>query len=120
MNKIINFVFFLLLTVASFAQTTFDIDWGELALSNGKLAQTIPSDSGEFYALSWSGGRIAGSYMVTQYKGLVQENKGKIKLAVNKSYASFEGIRVVNGRLAVFLSDKIDGQNNFFIQYILI
>lgn len=117
MKKIINFVFSLLLTVASFAQTTFDIDWGELSLSNGKLVQTIPSDSGEFYSLSWSGGRIAGSYLVTKYKGLVQENKGKIKLAVNKSYANFEGIRVVNGKLAVFLSDKIDGQNNFFIQY---
>lgn len=118
MIKTITFVFCLVLSFGSFGQTTFEIDWGELALSNGRLVQTIPSDSGQFYALSWSGGRIAGSYQVSEYKNLVQENKGKIKLVVNKSYANFEGVRVVNGRFAVFLSDKLDGQNNFFIQYL--
>lgn len=98
-------------------QTTFEIDWGELSLNNGRLVQTIPGDSGQFYALSWTGGRIAGSYQITEYQDLKQKNKGKIKLVVNKSYASFEGVRVINGRLGVFLSDKMDGNNNFFVQY---
>jgi hypothetical protein len=117
MIKSLSFVFCIVMSVATFGQTTFDINWGELALNNGRLVQTLPSDSGQFYALSWSGGRIAGSYQVSEYKGLVQGSKGKIKLVVNKSYANFEGVRVIKGKFAVFLSDKWDGQNNFFVQY---
>lgn len=117
MYKKLSFIFSLFVCVTAFTQTSFDINWGELQLSNGRLIKTLPSDSGQFYALSWSGGNIAGAYQVSEFKGLTQENKGKIKLVVNKSYANFEGVRVINGKFAVFLSDKWDGQNNFFIQY---
>lgn len=117
MNKVLSLIFFLLSFGTCHAQTAFQIDWSELEITNGRLIQTLPADSGEYYTLRWTGGRIAGTYVVSRYKGLQFEKSGKIKLVVNKSYANFEGVRVVNGRFAVFLSDKWEGQDNFYIQF---
>lgn len=117
MFKILNLLFLLILFDVCQAQTSFDITWSELEITNGKLVQLIPAGSNEYYTLRWSGGRIAGTYKISKYKNLQLERSEKIKLVVNKSYANFEGVRVVNGRFAVFLSDKWDGQDNFYIQY---
>lgn len=117
MHRVLNLFLFIFIVVASQAQTSFQIEWSELESTNGKLIQTLPSSSGEYYTLRWIGGRIAGSYKVSKYKGLEHERSGKIKLVVNKSYANFEGVRVVNGKFAVFLSDKSEGQDNFYIQF---
>lgn len=117
MYKVLNLFLFLVVICVSHAQTSFQIDWSELEITNGRLIQTLPTNSGEYYTLRWTGGRIAGSYKVSKYKGLELKNSGNIKLVVNKSYANFEGVRVVNGKFAVFLSDKWDGQDNFYIQF---
>jgi len=117
MYKIVNLFFFLVLFDTYQAQTSFQIDWGQHEVINGKLVQTLPTSSGEYYTLRWTGGQIAGSYKVSKYRGLQHEKSGKIKLVVNKSYANFEGVRVVNGKFAVFLSDKWEGQDNFYIQF---
>ena len=117
MFKILNLLFLLILFNVCQAQTSFDIEWSELEITNGKLMQIIPAGSDEYYTLRWSGGRIAGTYKISKYKNLQLERSEKIKLVVNKSYANFEGVRVVNGKFAVFLSDKWDGHDNFYIQY---
>ena len=114
----ISIILYMILQLScSFAQTAYEIDWSELEMSKGRLIQTIPIGSGEYYTLTWSGGKIGGSYKVSKYSNLKFINSGKIRLVVNKSYASFEGVRIVYGKLAVFLSDKQDGKDNFYIQF---
>lgn len=99
------------------AQSPYTIDWSEMEQSRGKLIYTMPNDSGAFYSLRWSGGRVAGSYQVSKHVDFKVVETGKIKLVVNRSYANFEGAKVINGKFAIFLSDKSDGGNHLYIQH---
>lgn len=93
-----------------------DIRWGELNRKQGKLLYLLPSSDNEFYALRWSGGRLFGHYKVTKHTDLVVTSSTKIRLVAEESIANFEGASVVNGNFVVFLSDKQDKQNRFYMQ----
>ncbi len=95
---------------------TPDIEWSELSRKQGRLLYLLPSNENEFYALRWSGGRLFGGYKVTKHKNLEVVNSAKIRLVANESIANFEGASVVNGKFVVFLSDKKEGKNHFYMQ----
>jgi hypothetical protein len=95
---------------------TPDIKWGELMRKNGQLLHLLPVDETTFYALRWTGGRLLGHYKVTKHENLKLVEETKIKLVANQSIANFEGASVVNGKFVVFLSDKREGKNHFYMQ----
>lgn len=93
-----------------------DVRWGELQRRNGTLHYLLPSGENQFYALRWSGSRLFGHYTVTKHEDLKQVSAARIKLVANRSIANFEGASVLNDKFVVFLSDKNDDKNNFFMQ----
>ena len=108
-------ILFLLLTSILWPQS-YNVEWGEVTSNQGKALSLMPSKKGEFYALRWVGGRMLGGYQVSFHKDLKLIRKKKIRLTVNKSIATYEGARVLNGKFVLFLSDKRDGNNNLFMQ----
>ena len=94
----------------------FSIEWNEMQSRQGKLIYLLPSRENEFYALRWSGGDIFGSYRVSRHEDLKLVGHGRVKLQAEQSMANFEGARVINGSLVVFLSDRRDGMNHFYMQ----
>lgn len=92
------------------------IEWGELQRKQGALLYLLPGKQDEFYALRWAGGRLFGHYKVSLHKKLKSRRAEKIRLQADGSIANFEGARVINDQFVVFLSDKRDGQNHFYMQ----
>lgn len=77
----------------------------------------IPENSESFYALRRSGGALFGSMEGTYHRNLEMISKEKLDIdAPNGSPANFERATMVDGRFVVFLSDKQDGENKFFMQ----
>lgn len=93
-----------------------EVRWGELQRRNGTLHYLLPSGENQFYALRWSGSHLFGHYTVTKHEDLKQVNVARIKLVANKSIANFEGASILDGKFVVFLSDKKDNKNNFYMQ----
>lgn len=93
-----------------------DIRWGELNRKQGSLLYLLSGGQNEFYALRWSGSRLFGHYSVTKHTDFDQVNSAKIRLIADKSIANFEGASVVNDQFVVFLSDKRDKKNHFYMQ----
>lgn len=106
----------LVLSVGSFVSHSqkLAVEWGELSRKKGSTQRLMPSRKGEFYALRWVGSRLFGSYQITYHKDLKVVADRRIKVQVNNSIATFEGVRVIDGVPVVFLSDKRDGQNQLF------
>jgi hypothetical protein len=111
-----SLLFFLLSVVFHSNGQSYDVKWGELQRTNGRLIYLLPNEPNEFYALRWSGGRLLGSYQVSRHEDLQVVDKGRIKLQAEGSMANFEGARIINGKFVVFLSDKRDGMNHFYMQ----
>ena len=102
---------------AFFAKTqSYSIEWSEMISQQGRLVYLLPNKENNFYALRWVGGRILGTYQVSQHEELKITKKGKIKLVADKSIANFEGAKVIGDKLVVFLSDKQVGYNHFYMQ----
>lgn len=105
----------MLISLCTYSQS-YSIEWGELQRVSGRLVYLLPSDSSEFYALRWAGGRVLGSYQVSRHENLELIESGRIKLVAQQSIANFEGARIVGDKFVVFLSNKRDGTNNLFMQ----
>ena len=108
-------ILFLLFSFKSYSQS-YTIEWGELERRHGKLIYLLPGDSNEFHALRWTGSRVLGHYQLSKHKDLQFINSELIKLHAEKSMANFEGARIFGGKLFVFLSDKRDGNNYFYMR----
>lgn len=93
-----------------------DIRWGELERRHGSLLYLLPGEQNQFYALRWSGSRLFGHYSVTKHSDLNLVNSAKIRLVADRSIANFEGASVINEQFVVFLSDKRDKKNFFYMQ----
>ena len=113
--KISKLVFFLLLTSFSFGQS-YDIEWGIMEKSTSRLISLLPKSGKDFYALRWSGGALLGSYRLTNHQNFKITATGKMEMKADGGMASFEGAEVIGEKLVVFLSDKKDGKNTFFMQ----
>ncbi len=106
-----------LFSFGSMAQE-YSVDWGSLEKSTGRLINIIPRDANDFFALRQSGrGGLFSSLEVSSHKelGLVHEGKLELK-APNGSPSTYEGSTIVGDHFVVFLSDKQDGENLFFMQ----
>lgn len=113
-NWILLNVFFCLGVVA-FAQG--DVEWGELERSTGRLINVIPESNESFYALRRSGGALFGKLEGSYHKNLELIEDGKLELrAPNGSPANFESATMVGDKFVVFLSDRQEGENKFFMQ----
>ncbi len=95
---------------------SYSVDWSEMQPSKGRLVYLLPRKSDEFFALRWTGGEVFGNYQVSRHKDLKMINSGRIKLIAEESVANFEGARVIGDKFVVFLSDRKDGKNFFFMQ----
>lgn len=91
-------------------------EWSELEKSPGRLAGLLPKEANDFYALRWAGFSVFGYLQVSSHKNLVTSAKEKVVLRVNESVASYEGSAIVGDHFVVFLSDKKEGRNAFFMQ----
>lgn len=105
-----------LLSSVLMAQEDYDVQWSKLQRKQGSLLYLLPKSSNEFYALRWTGGRLFGHYKVSHHKNFELESSTKIRLQAKAGIANFEGARVVDGRFMVFLSDKLEGENRFYMQ----
>ncbi|NVK64793.1 MAG: hypothetical protein HWE22_09410 [Flavobacteriales bacterium] len=104
-----------LLSFTSQAQITVS-EWSELEKSPGRLLNLLPRDANDFFALRRTGRGIFGGIAVSSHKNLETQLKEKISLRANNSPANFEGSTIVGDHFVVFMSDKQEGRNNFFMQ----
>lgn len=93
-----------------------DVRWGEMNSKQGTLLYLLPGGENKFYALRWSGGRLFGHYKVTKHENLELVNSAKVRLVAEESIANFEGASVIDDKFVVFLSDKRDRKNHFYLQ----
>jgi len=115
MKEIIFLVAFIFLNFNSHAQG--DIQWGELERQSGRLLYVIPESNQSFYALRRSGGALFGSLQGSYHRNLEQVHDERFDIdAPNGSPANFEKAAMVNDRFVVFLSDRQEGENKFFVQ----
>ena len=112
-----------LLVIATIAFSSFNSigqiavsEWSELEKSPGRLVSLLPKEANDFYALRWSGFGLIRSLYVSSHKNLQTLTKEKLVLRVNESPATYESSAVVGDRFVVFLSDKKEGQNAFYMQ----
>ena len=96
--------------------TVPDIEWGEITRKQGSLLYLLPNKKDQFYALRWTGSRLFGHYKVTKHVDLELVHSAKVRLVAEQSIANFEGASVIDDRFVVFLSDKRDKQNHFFMK----
>lgn len=95
-----------------------NITWTHLERKSGSLLSllTNPDNPEEFYALRWSGGNMFGSYRVSRHEKMEKVANQRLKIYADNSIAKFEGIKVFNNELIVFLSDKKEGKNVLYMQ----
>jgi hypothetical protein len=115
MRYLVSCIFICSLSFSGSAQIP-DIEWGELQRKQGSLLYFLPSKENEFYALRWAGGRLFGHYKASKHVDLATVESARVKLVADGSIANFEGARVFNEKFIVFLSDKKEGQNYFYMQ----
>jgi len=105
------------LSITSLVNAQGKIEWGTLERSTGRLINVIPESSTSFYALRRSGGVLFGNLEGSYHKNLELVEDGKLELrAPNGSPANFEAATMVGGKFVVFLSDRQEGENKFFMQ----
>ncbi len=105
------------LCLSNLASAQGDVKWGDLERSSGRLVNVIPENGESFYALRRSGGALFGRLEGSYHKNLDLIESGKLELrAPNGSAANFESATMVDGKFVVFLSDRQEGENKFFMQ----
>lgn len=113
--RIINVLIFLSISGFSFCQK-YNIEWGQMEKSTSRLISLLPKSGKDFYALRWSGGALLGTYKLTNHKDFKITATGKLKMNANGGMASFEGVELIGSKLLVFLSNRREGKNHFFMQ----
>jgi hypothetical protein len=108
-------VIFLLIQVFVSAQSN-ELRWGELKGKSGSLINILPISGDDFYTLSYSGGTAVGSFRLTHHVDFEAYASGKIMKKAANGIANFEDVKVVNNKIYVFLSDKFNGESQFYIQ----
>lgn len=114
--KFLSCIALVLLTSVYLRAQDFQLEWGEMVPKKGVLLQVLPKQTNEFYTLRWAGGRLFGHYTVSTYEGLKAGKQGNIRMYAENSMANFEGVETIGGNFVVFLSDKKDGKNHFYMQ----
>ena len=115
MKYVLALFFTIFLHLIAGAQS-YEVEWSPLEISRGRLVYLLPNGPDDFFALRWTGSRVLGSYQVSKHENLKLVGSGRIKLQAEQSMANFEGACVVGGKFVVFLSDRRDGQNHFYMQ----
>lgn len=108
-------IVFLVFSTMSMGQNN-SIEWSEIENGNGRMLSILPKSGKDFFALRWSGGSLIGSYKLTNHSNFKITATGKIEIKADGTLANFEDAEVVNGQLLVFLSDKKEGKNHFYMQ----
>lgn len=114
-KQLLHITAFALISFTSKAQLVVS-EWSELEKSPGRLLQLLPKDANDFFALRMTGIGLFGSLQVSSHKNLETQAKEKIVLRANGSPATFEGSNVIGDHFVVFMSDKQEGKNTFFMQ----
>jgi hypothetical protein len=108
-------ILFLSLTIVCKSQS-YDVQWGQMEKSSGRMISVIPENGKDFYALRWTGGALLGSYKMSWHNDLSLSATGKLQMTVDNSMANFESVAYVGGKLVVFLSDRKEGKNTLYMQ----
>lgn len=96
---------YLLLTFFSFSQN--DIIWGEVQEEKSDLQQIIPLSESSFYSISikpTSGLGIDTIFILNRYENLKKVSFGNLQLKIREKLTHFEGFKLVNDQICVFLS----------------
>jgi hypothetical protein len=93
----------------------YNIKWSDIQKSNGRLSNILPVSGSDFYSLRWAGG-LFGTYTLARHDNFVNAESQRIEMKVESGMANFEGARMIGDKLIVFLSDRADGKNHFFMQ----
>lgn len=114
MKKFLALTIVLACTFMSNAQN-YKINWSEIQKANGRMFNILPVEGSDFYTLRWAGG-LLGSQVIARHDNFVNVDSKKIAMKVESGMASFEGVQLIGERLIVFLSDRAEGKNHFFMQ----
>ncbi len=93
----------------------YAIEWSDLQLSSARMVNILPKQGKDFFALRYSGGALLGSYKLSNHEDFKITATGKIDMRADGSMGSFEGARVIKNDLYVFLSDRKEGRNYFYM-----
>ena len=112
----IKVLIFSSLSQNTWAENKFELEWGALTRSPGALLEILPKQEQDFYSLRWSGGRIFGTYRITDHERLALVQQQRVKQVAGSGIANFETALYIGDRLYVFLSDKVNGQLVLYLQ----
>ncbi len=90
--------------------------WGEMQKSPGRIISILPQSGANFSTLRWSGGALMGSYKLTNHENFLEVANERLKLLADGSMANFEDVKRIGNKLIVFMSDRREGKNHFFMQ----
>ncbi len=113
--RLITLLFCLTTTFNGISQG-YKVEWGTMVKGTGRMISILPKVGKDFYALRWTGGYLLGNYKFSNHENFEVTATGKLMMTAEGSMANFEGAQVVGEKLIVFLSDKKEGANHFFMQ----
>ena len=93
-----------------------EIVWGSMERSSGKVLAILPKSDHEYFSLRWAGGAVMGSYRLSRHEELSTIASGKLLQKAANGMANFEDAKVIGDKLIVFLSDRFEGENYFYMQ----
>jgi hypothetical protein len=99
-----------------FSSTQTEIQWSELQKSNGLIGEVLPLRADQFYTTRYSNNAMMQTIFLARHTNFKVDYKGKIKLNVGNSMASFVDLRILNNEAYVFLEDKMNGKHQLFCQ----
>jgi hypothetical protein len=106
----------LLLIVCISAVAQYDIKWGELKTSKGRVSTILPVSYSDFYTTRYMGPRMFPSLYLSKHSNFAFTSKGRISAKLEKGVGLFESITILNSVPVVFISDKKDGENTLYFQ----
>lgn len=101
-----------LLESTSFFSQKYDIQWGEVEREPNNLVAVLPISGSNFLSIRQSRRLLT----VAKHDNFSISATGKISTKLKGNVALFEDVKLVNNQLVVFLSDRREGKDLFFMQ----
>jgi hypothetical protein len=115
--KIINLTLVFLLPSILFGQIK-DTEWGEPyeKLSKDEFLKIVYESDDKQFVTIYSESGVARKTLIGQVKDLDVVNTEKLSFYVDKSYAEYNDIFYLNGKLILAIADVLDDKSNLYFQ----
>tara|TARA_R110000737_G_scaffold353477_1_gene405913 strand:+ start:2385 stop:3950 length:1566 start_codon:yes stop_codon:yes gene_type:complete len=112
MKYLFLFAFLCLIQPVNIFSQKYNVQWGEMEQEPNNLIAILPISGGNFLSIRQSRRLLT----VAKHENFSVTATGRISTKLKGNVALFEDVKLVNNQLVVFLSDRREGKDLFFMQ----